>query len=91
MVYRLLTLKLDGDGIAPAHGGASVWQGDTLVGSITSGGYGYRVQESIALAYVQPNVAAEGTALVVDVIGERRAVEVVAPCRYDPSNARVRA
>ena len=88
---KLVTLKLDGDGIAPAHGGASVWQGDTLVGSITSGGYGYRVQESIALAYVQPNVAAEGTALVVDVIGERRAAEVVAPCRYDPSNARVRA
>jgi len=69
LVEKLVTLKLDGDGIAPAHGGASVWQGDTLVGSITSGGYGYRVQESIALAYVQPNVAAEGTALVVDVIG----------------------
>ncbi|MEM7376702.1 MAG: aminomethyltransferase family protein, partial [Pseudomonadota bacterium] len=88
---RLVTLRLDGAGAAPAHGGASVWSGDTLVGSITSGGYGYRVDQSIAMAYVDPPVAVEGTALTVDVIGEARSATVVPSCRFDPDNQRVRA
>ncbi|MEM6985307.1 MAG: FAD-dependent oxidoreductase [Pseudomonadota bacterium] len=87
----LVTLRMADKGPAPAHGGASVWSGDALVGSITSAGYGYRVDESLAMAYVDAKCAAEGTPLSVDIIGEKRSASVVAACRYDPSNERVRA
>lgn len=88
---RLVCLRLEARGIAPAHGGASVYADDRLVGSVTSGGYGYRVEESLAMAYVEADVAEEGRKLGVDVIGERRLATVVPACRYDPSNQRVKA
>lgn len=43
------------------------------------------------MAYVDPPVAVEGTALTVDVIGEARSATVVPSCRFDPDNQRVRA
>ena len=33
---------------APANSGDSVYQGDPLIGSVTSGAYGHRVQENVA-------------------------------------------
>jgi dimethylglycine dehydrogenase len=60
------------------------------VGLVTSGGYGYRIQKSIALAYVRADLAVEGTTLEVEVLGERRRAVVGREPLYDPANARLR-
>jgi len=39
---------------------------------VTSGGYGYRLNRSIALAYVRTDLSAPGTRLEVEILGERR-------------------
>ena len=39
---------------------------------MTSGGYGYRIGRSIALAYVRADLARPGTAVEVEILGERR-------------------
>ncbi len=85
----LVTLVLDTTD-APAHGGASVMQGDQVAGTVTSGDWGHRVGQNLAMAFVAPDVAAPGTELTVDVIGSRVAARVVAPALYDALGSRMR-
>jgi dimethylglycine dehydrogenase len=75
--------------IAPAHGGDPVYAGTGQVGSVTSGGYGHRVQKNIAFAYVGRDHTKIGTKLKIGILGEFYQAEVVAPCLYDPQNKRV--
>ncbi len=70
---------------------ATVWQGARRVGLVTSGGYGHRLGRYIALAYVAAPLAVEGTALEVEIYGERRAARVAREPLYDPDNERPRA
>ncbi|TYB89153.1 FAD-dependent oxidoreductase [Oceaniovalibus sp. ACAM 378] len=86
-----VTLLVDaGDCDAPYM--STLWQGDTVVGETTSGGWGYRVGHSIALGMVRADLAVAGTVLEVKIFGEKcRAV--VQPDRplWDPDNVRIRA
>ena len=65
--------------------------GADVVGRVTSGGYGYTVQSNIALAYLPLELAREGTAVRVDLFGNRVAAEVAADVLYDPKGERLRA
>ena len=62
-----------------------------IVGRVTSGGYGYAVEASIALAYVPIEHGEPGTALAVDIFGDWVNAEVRAEPLYDPSGERIRA
>jgi 4-methylaminobutanoate oxidase (formaldehyde-forming) len=59
-------------------------------GRVTSGGYGYRVGESIAFAYL-PSTVVTGTRVQVGVFGAWRDAVVRDEPLFDPTNARVRA
>ncbi len=87
---KLVTLKLASEK-APAHGGASVMQGDDVVGTVTSGDWGHRVGMNLAYAFVMPEMADVGAAHHIDVCGEMVPAEVIAPCPYDPDFARMRS
>jgi dimethylglycine dehydrogenase len=78
-------------GAADAPFCATVWQGARRVGLVTSGGYGHRLGRSIALAYVETPLAVEGTALEIDIYGERCPARVAREPLYDPTNERLRA
>ena len=67
-----------------------VYAGDEYVGLVTSGGYGYRMKQSIALAYVRTDLAVAGTELAVEILGERRRAIVAAEPLFDPQNLRLR-
>ena len=67
-----------------------VYHGDAVVGLVTSGGYGYRLKQSIALAYVRTDLAIAGTALEVEILGTRRRAVVAREPLYDPENLRLR-
>jgi dimethylglycine dehydrogenase len=86
----LVSMTVECD-IASAHGGDPVFAGDRQVGSVTSAGYGHRVQKNIAYAYVDPQSAEVGTRLSLGILGERYDAEVVEPVFYDPENQLVRA
>ncbi len=85
-----VSMTIDCD-IAPAHSGDPVFAGELQVGSITSGGYGFRVKRNIAYAFVDPDQAKTGTALTVGILGEKYAAIVVDPILYDPENNLVRS
>ena len=68
-----------------------VFKGKDAVGLVTSGGYGYRLNCSIALAYVRTDLAVPGTELEIEILGTRRRSVVGREPLYDPENARLRA
>ncbi|MDG2405731.1 MAG: FAD-dependent oxidoreductase, partial [Paracoccaceae bacterium] len=71
---------------------STLWQGDELVGEITSGAWGYRVEASVALAMLRPDLTQPGTELEVEIFGERRKA-VVQPDQplWDSENERLKA
>lgn len=85
-----VSLVLDSD-TAPAHPGDSILSGDTVVGTVTSAGFGYRVQENLAMGFVDPQFTVMDTELDVLVLGERLKARVVPECRYDEAYVLVRA
>jgi len=86
----LVTLIVDCD-MATAHGGDSVYSGARLIGSVSSGGYGHRVKENIAYAFIEPEFAAQGIQLQIGILGVICNATVCPTCLYDPLNARVRS
>ena len=87
---KLVTLKVEATH-APARGGSSVMQDGKVVGTVTSGDWGHRVGLNLAYAFVEPNLAAEGIKIQMDIYGDMVDVEVIAPSPYDPSLARMRS
>src|SRR4051794_24203628 len=88
---KLVCLVLD-DPRAVALGSEPVRAaGGEIVGRVTSGGFGYAVGSSIALAYVPLAHTEPGTQLAVDIFGDWIAAEVRAEPLYDPKGERVRA
>jgi len=59
-------------------------------GRVTSGGYGYRVGQSIAYAYL-PAAVPVGSRVQVGIFGEWRDATIRDEPLFDPTNARVRA
>ena len=61
-----------------------------VIGRVTSGGYGYTVDRSIAYAYLPAEIPI-GAAVEVDIFGEWIAGEVTREPLFDPKGERVRA
>jgi glycine cleavage system aminomethyltransferase T len=65
--------------------------GGRVLGRVTSGGYGYSVERSIAYAYLPSELVVPGTAVEVEIFGEWVPGEVAAEPLYDPRGERLRA
>ena len=87
---RLVAITLD-DPRAVALGNEPVRIAGEIAGRVTSGGYGYTVGESIALAYVPAGVSGPGTPVEIDIFGEWVTGTVVQEPLYDPAGERLRA
>ncbi|MDR7522114.1 MAG: FAD-dependent oxidoreductase [Armatimonadota bacterium] len=72
-------------------GNEPVFEGDRVVSRVTSGGYGYFVEESIAYAYLPVRLAVLGTEVAVEVDGVRIQATVQRDPRFDPSGSRIKA
>ena len=87
---RLRCLVLD-DPRSVCLGNEPVRVDGDIVGRVTSGGYGFAVERSIAYAYLPPDRAAIGTRGEVEVFGEWIGFEVMREPLYDPAGERIRA
>ncbi len=91
LANQLVTMEVLGVTDADARGSEPIWLGDELVGRVTSGGYGWRVGKSLALAMVRPDLTAPGTALEISILGKRHKAVVITDSPYDPENNALRA
>ena len=71
-----------------AYSGEPVYCDGERVGYVTSGGYGYRVEKSLALGYLDPAVHRAGQAFEIEIVGERRPAVMLDGPAYDPTGAR---
>ena len=89
---RFITLEVHGVVDADPLGNEPIF--DTrgqMIGRATSGYYGHFLKKSLAIGYVKPDYAAPGTALEVEILGERRKATVLVESPYDPDNNDLRA
>jgi dimethylglycine dehydrogenase len=82
---------LDEPGHSDAPANSSVFSGGERVGIVTSGGWSFTLDASIALAYVERSHATPGTHVDVEIFGERVGATVRTEPLYDPDNERPRA
>jgi 4-methylaminobutanoate oxidase (formaldehyde-forming) len=87
---KLVPMVLDGDACVLWGGEAVVAEG-RVVARVRSGGYGHSIEQSIALAYLPPELARPGTPVNVESFGRFVPAEVRAAPLWDPRGDRVRA
>ena len=86
---RLACLVLE-DPRAVALGSEPVRVEGELAGRVTSGGYGYTVERSIAYAYLPSSAAEPGTGVEVEIFGEWVGGTVAEEPLFDPKGERIR-
>ncbi len=76
---------------ADVLGNNPIYRDGELVGRATSGGFGFRLNESLALAMVKPEASEVGTKLTIEILGETYNATVCEESPFDPKNERLRA
>ncbi len=87
---KCVTLLIDGPEDADPWGREALYDGDTKVGRLTSGGYSVAFGKSIGMGYVKPELAKVGTKLKVKMQNRLWDCEIVEDSPHDPTNARIR-
>ena len=88
----MVTIEVHDTTDADAIGGNPIMLPDgEVVGRATSGGYGFRVDKSLAMAMVRPDLATVRTKLMIDILDQRLAATVIEESPYDPTNEKLRA
>ena len=85
----LVLLEVDATD-ADASADEGIWIGERRVGFVTSGAYGHHVGKSLALAYLDRDVAGSKEEVTVFVVGEPRTARVLPEPPYDPKGNRLR-
>lgn len=97
MIDIFATLVIDADSESDvinktdALYGCPIFSNGENVGYTTSGGYGHRIEKSVALSYVKPEMAEPGTKVQVKILGVMRNATVVAESPYDSDNVALRS
>jgi dimethylglycine dehydrogenase len=87
---KLVTLEIQATH-APAHGGASLMDGGSVIGTVTSGDWGHRTGKNLAYAFVDAGYADLGTTMQLDLCGNMVGATVIPQCTYDPEFHRIRS
>jgi dimethylglycine dehydrogenase len=86
---RLLTFKL-ATADADALGDEPIWHEGKVVGWVTSGAFGHRVNHSLALGYVPAAIAGATSGFEIEIIGERHLAGPLSEAAYDAKGSRMR-
>ncbi len=86
LANTLVTLEVHDVTDADARGSEAIWQGDRIVGRATSGGYGWRVGKSLALAMVEPALAVPGAEFEIEILGTRHRATLIPDSPFDSDN-----
>ncbi len=87
---KIVYLEIDVDN-ADARGNEPVYHNNKIVGVVTSGGYGFRINKSLAFAYIQAGLAKDGTELLVEIQGQKRKAKILNKPAYDPQNKKLKS
>ncbi len=86
----LVTLEVAGVDDADALGNNALLRDGKLIGRATGGGFGFRINKSLALGMVQSEYSKPGTKMEIEILGKSYPATVVADSPFDPENERLR-
>ena len=89
--YAFTTLEVHDTQGLDARGSEAIYQNGTIVGRVTSGGYGWRLGKSLALGLVQRELAQPGQSFSVKILGSEYPATALAESPFDSKNERLRA
>ncbi|MDJ1015468.1 MAG: FAD-dependent oxidoreductase [Paracoccaceae bacterium] len=89
--FMCVTLLIDGPDDADPWGREALYDGDTRVGRLTSGGYSVAFGKSIGMGYVTPELAKPGAKLRVKMQNRLWDAVITEDSPYDPKNETIRA
>ena len=91
--WNFVTLEVHGvtDADSDARGSEPLYAKGKLIGRATNGGFGWRVNKSLALGMVRPEHASLGTEIEINILGKLFKATVIAESPYDPDNIALRA
>ena len=88
---KLVTLEVHNTTNADVLGNNPIYHNDKIVGRATGGEFGFRLNKSMALAMIKPDIAHVGQKLKVDILGMMYDVTIMDESPYDPENKLLRA
>jgi len=88
---KLVTMEVHGVTDADVLGNNPIYNNDSVVGRATGGDFGFRLNKSIALGMVKPDLANVGQDLKIDILGKMHKVSIIEDSPYDPENKLLRA
>jgi 4-methylaminobutanoate oxidase (formaldehyde-forming) len=87
---QLCTITIGGDEWLALYGGEAVVAAGAVVGRLRGAGYGHTVKKNIGNIYLPHNLAKPGTALEVELFGDRVPAVVTDRVLYDPKGEKLR-
>ncbi len=88
--WQFVTLEVQDITDTDARGSEPIYFDGNLVGRATSGGFGWRINKSLALAMIQPDFAKVGTNLEIKILDKFYPATVIEESPYDQNNERLR-
>jgi dimethylglycine dehydrogenase len=91
--WNFVTMQVHGvtDADSDTRGSEPIYSAGKLAGRATNGGFGWRVNKSLALGMVRPEFAQPGNELEIKILDKLFKVGVIAESPYDPDNVKLRA
>ena len=88
---KLVTMEVHNVTDADVLGNNPIYQDDKVVGRATGGDFGFRLNKSIAIGMVKPELATTGQKLKIDILGKMHEATILDESPYDPENKLLRA
>jgi dimethylglycine dehydrogenase len=91
--WNFVTMEVHGvsDADSDTRGSEPIYSRGKLVGRATNGGFGWRVNKSLALGMVRPEFATLDTELEIKILDKMFKASVIAESPYDADNLKLRA
>ena len=77
--------------MSDARGSEPIYSRGKLIGRATNGGFGWRVNKSLALAMLKPEFALAGAEVEIKILDKNYVATIINESPYDPDNAKLRA
>ena len=90
----IVMLEIESDGVDAQNGFEPLYLNGEIVGQCSSGGYGHRVQKSLAFAFIKTkkiDKKAENAGLTVEILGKHYLAKIVPMCSYDSKNEAIKS
>ncbi len=88
---KLVTMEVHNVTDADVLGNNPIYENGKVVGRATGGDFGFRLNKSIALGMIKPELATTGQKLKIDILGKMHDATILEESPYDSENKLIRA